>query len=82
MIRRIDWHLLIQSPMSTNRPILFRHFEPLIWSQQWQLMAISSSAQGAVNYVAVADATELSASVQSAGLAADNLVCAGEPLSP
>jgi len=31
---------------------------------------------GAVNYVAVADATGMSASVQSAGLAADNLVCA------
>lgn len=30
---------------------------------------------GAVNFVAVADATAMSASVQSAALAADNLVC-------
>ena len=68
--------------MSTDYIFLFSRFEPLIWSQQWQLMGISNAAQGAVNYVAVADATELSASVQSAGLAADNLVCAGEPSSP
>lgn len=32
---------------------------------------------GAVNYVAVAETTGMSSSAQAAGLAADNLICAG-----
>ena len=53
-------------------------------SDAWKVAAALNARHigGAVNYVAVADATGMSASAQSAGLAADNVVCAGAPASP